>query len=104
MAIIKVPRATISRHELEVFHVLSTAHSWLTVTEVLDRVRVPMSDRVVRDHLARLADQGIAVRMRMTPGFRFRIADDPGAQNPEYLARLSEAAEIFGINREESNQ
>jgi DNA-binding transcriptional ArsR family regulator len=86
----------ISRHRVQVFLALKTGKNWWTNEELADATGI--SPRTARAHTKALTDMGIVEAAAVFPGYRYRLSPNAERDNKNYVARMTEAAEILGLN------
>lgn len=77
--------ALVSKHQVEVYRIVSKSSQWLTTQEIAAAAGV--AERTARLHAKGLADLGCIARERVFPGYRYRRGEGPG------LAKKTEAIE-----------
>lgn len=91
-------RNEISRHEVEVFRVLTlNAETWKTNTEIAADC-VSVAPRTVRAVTLKFVKLGILDQAEVFPAHKFRLAAKAAKRNRGYVDRLRTAADVFGIN------
>jgi hypothetical protein len=92
-----VERNEISRHEVEVFRVI-TANSkqWKTNVEIASECK-DVADRTVRAVTLKLVKLGVIDQAEVFPAHKFRLAEKAAKRNGGYVDRLRKAAEVFGV-------
>ena len=89
-------RSGISQQRVRVFLALQDGKHWWTNEELADATGI--SVRTARHHTKTLADMGIVETAAVFPGYRYRLSPIAEMQNRDYVARLTTAAEILGLN------
>jgi predicted transcriptional regulator of viral defense system len=85
----------ISLHQLRVFEFVREAGRWVTATEIQDGTGV--SPRTARHHALKLAKLGLFDQAEVFPGHRYRISQFAEQRNKDYMLRLEQAREVFGV-------
>jgi hypothetical protein len=66
--------------------------------EIAPPLQAAVQPRTVRMHTARLVKLGLLEQAELFPEYRYRLSDKAQQHNPEYLARLAEAAKLHGVD------
>lgn len=92
-----VERNEISRHEVEVFRVLSVhAEHWKTNAELAAECR-DVSPRTVRAMTLKFVRLGLLDQAELFPAHKFRLSAQAAKRNRGYSDRLKQAADVFGV-------
>lgn len=89
-------RNEVSRHEVEVFRVLSLSADWVTNRDIQSRCD-GVAARTVRATTLRLVRLGVLDQAEVFPAHRYRLAPKADKRNRGYFDRLTRAAEVFGV-------
>ncbi len=89
---------TVSVQEARVFLVLhQNAGKWLSSHEIA--AQAPgVAERTIRAYTAKYARLGIVEVARVFPGQRFRLKDPPAESASDYVLKLRQAVDVFGLD------
>jgi hypothetical protein len=86
----------ISEHEVRLFLLCKQgAGQWRTADEAA--VAAGMQSRTVRGHFARWTRLGLLHEARVFPSFRYRLVNHEAGPAFDYVQRIEEAKNIFGL-------
>lgn len=88
-------RNEISLHEVKAFLALRSASDWITSKDIAERAGI--APRTARLHALRLVRLGIVDQAEVFPAHRYRLASNARNRNVNYLQRLEQACEVFGL-------
>lgn len=90
---------TISIHQVKVFtRVRHNGEQWETAKDIAANAKVGI--RVTRHHCLALTTAGVFERAHVFPEHRYRLNPTAPKAARGHLARLEEAAKVFGLGKE----